>query len=190
MFKQFEELLERLVVAQERQAAALESLSGPVGYPSHEAAYEDMAESTAPVAAKAVADKVAADIEDDEADDEAEAEAAAARSAAATKAAATRRANAAKKKKAREEAAAAAEAEAEEEEADEEQSDSVVLDDAWYDANLKAPTVALVNSSPDGRVKAGAVFGAFGVKSAKELKKTQWVEVSEALQAALEDDLA
>lgn len=185
MFKQFEELLERLVVAQERQAAALESLSGPVGYPSREAAYEDMAESAAPVAAKAVADKVAADIEDDEA----EAEAAAARSAAATKAAATRRANAAKKK-AREEAAAAAEAEAEEEEADEEQSDSVVLDDAWYDANLKAPTVALVNSSPDGRVKAGAVFGAFGVKSAKELKKTQWVEVSEALQAALEDDLA
>lgn len=189
MFKQFEELLERLVVAQERQAAALESLSGPVGYPSREAACEDMAESAAPVAAKAVADKVAADIEDDEADDEAEAEAAAARSAAATKAAATRRANAAKKK-AREEAAAAAEAEAEEEEADEEQSDSVVLDDAWYDANLKAPTVALVNSSPDGRVKAGAVFGAFGVKSAKELKKTQWVEVSEALQAALEDDLA
>lgn len=185
MFKQFEELLERLVVAQERQAAALESLSGPVGYPSREAAYEDMAESAAPVAAKAVADKVAADIEDDEA----EAEAAAARSAAATKAAATRRANAAKKK-AREEAAAAAEAEAGEEEADEEQSDSVVLDDAWYDANLKAPTVALVNSSPDGRVKAGAVFGAFGVKSAKELKKTQWVEVSEALQAALEDDLA
>lgn len=185
MFKQFEELLERLVVAQERQAAALESLTGPVGYPSREAAYEDKAESTAPVAAKAVADKVAADIEDDEA----EAEAAAARSAAATKAAATRRANAAKKK-AREEAAAAAEAEAEEEEADEEQSDSVVLDDAWYDANLKAPTVALVNSSPDGRVKAGAVFGAFGVKSAKELKKTQWVEVSEALQAALEDDLA
>lgn len=183
MFKQFEELLERLVVAQERQAAALESLSGPVGYPSREAAYEDMAESAAPVAAKAVADKVAADIEDDEA----EAEAAAARSAAATKAAATRRANAAKKK-AREEAAAAAEAE--EEEADEEQSDSVVLDDAWYDANLKAPTVALVNSSPDGRVKAGAVFGAYGVKSAKELKKTQWVEVSEALQAALEDDLA
>lgn len=185
MFKQFEELLERLVVAQERQAAALESLSGPVGYPSREAAYEDMAESAAPVAAKAVADKVAADIEDDEA----EAEAAAARSAAATKAAATRRANAAKKK-AREEAAAAAEAEAEEEEADEEQSDSVVLDDAWYDANLKAPTVALVNSSPDGRVKAGAVFSAYGVKSAKELKKTQWVEVSEALQAALEDDLA
>lgn len=177
MFKQFEELLERLVVAQERQAAALEgrTLDAPV-------------HAQAPQPAAEKVDQVDLNREADEAEK------------AESKAADVRKTNAAKRKAAAEakaaEAVAKAEAEAAAEEAAKAKPDAddltgssdVELDQTWYDRNLKAPTVALVNSSVDGRAIAAAVFEQFGVTSAKTLSKDQWVEASQALKDALDED--